>query len=74
MKYYNFKINGQNCFNQPVKNDLKTHDNVRKITISQGDDCTTGCLRNNFRIFTRKCEYIVSLYCFNILSIQNDSI
>ena len=26
------------------KNDLRTHDNVRKITIGQGDDHTTGCV------------------------------
>ena len=27
-----------------MKNDLRTYDNVRKVTISQGDDYTTGCL------------------------------
>ena len=37
-------IDGQNFLNQPVKNDLGTYDNVRKITIGQGDDYTTGCL------------------------------
>ena len=29
---------GQNFFDQPVKNDLRTYDNVRKITIGQEDD------------------------------------
>ena len=29
---------------QPIKNDLKTYDNIRKIATGQGDDYTTGCL------------------------------
>ena len=29
---------------QPVKNDIRTYDNIRKISIDQGDDYTTGCL------------------------------
>ena len=44
IKNYNVMIDGQNIFEQPVKNDLKTYDNIRKIAISQGDDYTTGCL------------------------------
>ena len=32
-------IDGQNFFDQPVKSNLRTHDNIRKI-----DDCTTSCL------------------------------
>ena len=31
-------------FDQPVKNDLRTYDNVRKVMIGHGDDYTTGCL------------------------------
>ena len=37
-------IDGQNFFNQPVKNDLRRYDNIRKIAIGQGDYYTTGCL------------------------------
>ena len=37
-------IDGQNVFDQPAKNDLRTYDNVQKITIGQGDDYATGCL------------------------------
>ena len=36
-------IDRRNFFDQPIKNDLKTYDNVRKIATSQGDDYTTGC-------------------------------
>ena len=37
-------IDGKNFFDQPVKNDKVTHENIRKITTGQGDDYTTGCL------------------------------
>ena len=37
-------IDGKNVFDQPVKNDKATYENIRKITIDQGDDYTTGCL------------------------------
>ena len=37
-------IDGQNFFDQPVKNNLRTYDNVQKIMIGQGDDYKTGCL------------------------------
>ena len=33
IKYYNVMIDGQNVFNQLVKNNLKTYDNVSKIVI-----------------------------------------
>ena len=44
IKDYNVIIDGRNFFDQPLKNDLKTHDNTRKIATGQGDDYTTGCL------------------------------
>ena len=37
-------INVRNIFDQPVKNNLATYDNNRKIAISQRDEYTTGCL------------------------------
>ena len=37
-------INEQNFFDQPVKNDLRTYDNARKVTIGQVDHYTTDCL------------------------------
>ena len=37
-------IDGKNFFDQPVKNDKVTYENIRKITIGQGDDYATGCL------------------------------
>ena len=43
MKNYNIMIDGQNIFDQLVKNDLIPR-NVRKIAAGRGDDYTTGCL------------------------------
>ena len=37
-------IDGQNFFDQPVKNNLRTYDNIRKIGNGQGDYYTTSCL------------------------------
>ena len=37
-------IDGQNFFDQPAKNNLRTNDNIRKITNGEGDDYKTGCL------------------------------
>ena len=33
-----------NVFDQPVKNNFRTYDNIQKITIGQRDDYATGCL------------------------------
>ena len=37
-------IDGKNFFDQPIKNDKTTYENIRKIATGQGDDYTTGCL------------------------------
>ena len=37
-------INGENCFDQPIKNNKVTYENIRKIPAGQRDDYTTGCL------------------------------
>ena len=37
-------VDGQNVFDQSVKNDLRIYDNIRKTAIGQGGDYTTGCL------------------------------
>ena len=44
IKDYNVLIDGKNFFDQPVKNDKVTYENIRKIATGQGDDYTTGCL------------------------------
>ena len=37
-------IDGKNVFDQPITNDVKTYENIRKIATGQGDDYTTDCL------------------------------
>ena len=49
-------INGENVFDQTIKNDKETYENIRKICTGSGDDCTTGCLlvypyfKNSYKI------------------------
>ena len=40
----NVMINGKSFFDQPIKSDIKTWENIWKIAVGQGDDYTTGCL------------------------------
>ena len=44
IKDCNIMINGENLFDQPIKNNKVTYKNIRKIATGQGDDYTTGCL------------------------------
>ena len=44
IKDFNIMINGENFFDQPIKNNNVTYQNIRKIATGQGDDYTTGCL------------------------------
>ena len=41
---YNIMINGENFFEQPVKNNKVKYENIGKIATGQGDDYATGCL------------------------------
>ena len=37
-------IDGRNFYDQPVNDQIKTYDEVRKTATGKGDDYTTGCL------------------------------
>ena len=37
-------INGKAFFNQPMKNDLRTYDNIQKMATGQRGNQTAGCL------------------------------
>ena len=37
-------VDVKNFFDWPIKSDMRTYDNIRKIATGQGDDYTTGCL------------------------------
>ena len=38
-------------FDQPVKNNLRTYDSIRKIAAGQADDYVTGCLLDSSYFF-----------------------
>ena len=44
LKDYNNMINGENFFDQPIKNNKITYENMREIATGQRDDYRTGCL------------------------------
>ena len=50
-------INGENFFDQPIKNKKITCDNIRKIATGYGDDYTTGCLLD-YPYFIETCKMI----------------
>ena len=35
-------IDGKNLFHKPIKNNIRTYDNIRKISTGQENDYTTG--------------------------------
>ena len=37
-------INGENVFDQTIKDNKVAYENIRKIATGRGDDYTTGCL------------------------------
>ena len=48
-------IDGQNFFDQPIKNDMRTYVN---IATGQGDEHSTGCLLH-YSYFKENCKMIV---------------
>ena len=44
IKNYSVVIDGKNFFDQPINEDTKTYENIRKITTGKGDDYTIDCL------------------------------
>ena len=41
---YHIEIDGRNFYDQPINDSIKQNDEIRKISIRQGDYYTTGCL------------------------------
>ena len=50
-------IDGENYYDHPVKSDMRTYDNIRKIATGQRDDYTAGCLLN-YPYFKDYCKMI----------------
>ena len=41
---YNASIDGRNFYDQPIDDQIKKYDEIRKIAVGRGDDYTTECL------------------------------
>ena len=41
---YNVLIDSRNFYDQPISNEIKNYDEIRKIARRKRDDYTTGCL------------------------------
>ena len=41
---YNALIDGRNFYDQPISDQIKKYDKIRKVATGKGDDYTTGCL------------------------------
>ena len=57
IKDENVMIYGKHFLDQPIKNDIRTYDNVQKITTDQGDDYTAGYLLD-YVYFKHYCKMI----------------
>ena len=64
IKNYNVMINGENFFDQPIKNKV-TYEIIRKIATDQGDDYTTGLSDCNW---TRTHNHLVHKQTLNHLA------
>ena len=50
---------GKNFFDQPIKDNEVTYENIRKITTGQGDDYTTGWLLDYN--YLKKCYRMIAI-------------
>ena len=56
---YNIEIDGRNFYDEVINDSIKQYDKIRKISIGQGDDYTTGCLLD-FAYFKEKYRLIAA--------------
>ena len=56
IKNYNFIISGKSFYDQAIDSDIKLYEEIRKLTIGQSEDYTTGYLldydyiKNHYRL------------------------
>ena len=59
-------IDGNNFFDQPIKDNKVTHENIKKNTDGQGDDYKTGCLLD--------CPYFKDSYKMIVVDLSKQQI
>ena len=57
IEYYNIEIDGRHFCDQSINDSIKQYNEIRKISIGQGHDYTTGCLLD-FCYFEKNCRLI----------------
>ena len=71
IKNDNVMIDWRNFFEETVKNNLRTYNNVRKIVTGQDDDCTTGCLldypyfKEHYKLIARDSSRKTKIRCWS---------
>ena len=53
---YNVLIDDRNFYDQPINDQFKKYDEIRKIATGQGDDYTTGCSLDYQRSLPINCR------------------
>ena len=59
IKNYNIEIDGRNFYDQWINDSIKQYEEIRKLSIGQGDDYTTGCLMD-FAYFEKNYRLIAA--------------
>ena len=54
---YNVLIDARNFYDQPINDQIKKYDGIRKIETGKGDDYTTGCLLD-YQYFKDHCQLV----------------
>ena len=69
IKDYKIMINGENFFDQPIKNNKVTYENISKIATGQGDDYAIGCLldypyfKSTYKMIAIRFKQTASIRC-----------
>ena len=61
IKHCNIEIDGRNVYDKSINDSIKQYGEIRKTSIGQGDDYTTGCLLD-FAYFEKKIQ--INCCCF----------
>ena len=64
-------IDGENFFDQLVKNDIRAYDSIKKSSTGQGEDYTTGCLLDYNYLQEHYKMISLDLNKKNLILIQN---
>ena len=64
-------IDGENFFDQLIKNDIRAYDSIQKSSTGQGEDYTTGCLLDYNYLQEHYKMISLDLNKKNLILIQN---